>query len=78
MDHVQPISKGGKHTWTNVVTACNKCNNQKGNKNLSEYGKSPLHKPIEPQWLPNSDLKFQFQKIPESWKQYLIDLDFCG
>jgi 5-methylcytosine-specific restriction endonuclease McrA len=28
-DHVNPQSKGGKDTWTNVVTACNKCNNKK-------------------------------------------------
>ena len=28
-DHVQPISKGGRDTWTNVVTACRRCNNIK-------------------------------------------------
>lgn len=31
LDHVVPKSKGGKLTWENTVTACRKCNNQKGN-----------------------------------------------
>lgn len=28
-DHVRPLSKGGRDTWTNVVTACRRCNNLK-------------------------------------------------
>ena len=28
-DHVQPLSIGGRDTWTNVVTACRQCNNVK-------------------------------------------------
>ena len=34
-DHVVPRSKGGKTSWTNVVTACVRCNLKKGNKLLS-------------------------------------------
>ena len=30
-DHVQPLSRGGRDTWTNVVTACKRCNAHKGN-----------------------------------------------
>jgi len=30
LDHVTPKSRGGKSTWTNVVTACTPCNTQKG------------------------------------------------
>ena len=29
-DHVHPISRGGQDTWTNVVTACKRCNAHKG------------------------------------------------
>lgn len=29
-DHVQPTSRGGEDTWTNVVAACDDCNNRKG------------------------------------------------
>ena len=28
-DHIVPISRGGTDTWTNVVTACKRCNNHK-------------------------------------------------
>ncbi len=28
-DHVRPFSQGGKDTWSNVVTACRRCNNAK-------------------------------------------------
>jgi 5-methylcytosine-specific restriction endonuclease McrA len=31
LDHVVPRSKGGKTTWTNIVTACKPCNSSKGN-----------------------------------------------
>jgi 5-methylcytosine-specific restriction endonuclease McrA len=29
-DHVQPLSRGGKDIWTNVVTSCKRCNARKG------------------------------------------------
>jgi 5-methylcytosine-specific restriction endonuclease McrA len=29
-DHVVPLSQGGKDIWTNVVTACRRCNQKKG------------------------------------------------
>lgn len=29
IDHIQPISKGGLHSWDNVRLACRKCNYQK-------------------------------------------------
>src|ERR1700674_1208280 len=36
LDHVVPISRGGKSTWENVVCACLPCNVRKGNKLPSE------------------------------------------
>lgn len=30
LDHVIPRSKGGTHTWDNVITACGPCNSKKG------------------------------------------------
>lgn len=32
LDHVRPISKGGPHTYANVVAACKPCNSSKGAK----------------------------------------------
>lgn len=32
LDHIQPISKGGDHSYDNLITACLPCNSQKGSK----------------------------------------------
>lgn len=36
-DHVIPVSKGGDHKKTNLVTACFKCNRSKRNKLVEEW-----------------------------------------
>lgn len=54
IDHVVPKSRGGKHTWTNVVIACRRCNFNKGDKLLSEIGWTLAKKPEVPmgtKWL---------------------------
>nr|WP_297547745.1 HNH endonuclease [Amycolatopsis sp.] len=38
IDHVQPRSRGGPHTWQNCVACCAKCNHRKADKLLSELG----------------------------------------
>lgn len=45
LDHVLPISKGGKTNWENIVAACQKCNGAKGDKT---HGWKPLYKPYKP------------------------------
>jgi hypothetical protein len=30
VDHIRPKSKGGTNDWENLVTACERCNNMKG------------------------------------------------
>lgn len=32
LEHVQPISRGGSHTWDNCVLACWRCNSSRGNR----------------------------------------------
>lgn len=48
IDHVIPRSKGGKSTWTNLVTACNRCNVLKGNKTPEEAGIQLKNPPFKP------------------------------
>ncbi len=36
LDHIHPRSKGGQHTWLNLVSACRFCNHRKGGKSLAE------------------------------------------
>jgi 5-methylcytosine-specific restriction endonuclease McrA len=48
IDHVIPRSRGGEHTWVNVVAACRSCNTRKMNKLPSEAGLKLSRKPFEP------------------------------
>jgi 5-methylcytosine-specific restriction endonuclease McrA len=36
LDHVVPRSRGGSHSWENVVAACRACNARKENRLLEE------------------------------------------
>lgn len=36
IDHIIPRSRGGEHTWLNLVAACKRCNQHKGNRLLHE------------------------------------------
>ena len=47
-DHVKPLSQGGVDTWTNVVTACKRCNNHKGSRTPEEAGMQLLAIPFTP------------------------------
>ncbi len=54
IDHVVPRSRGGTHTWDNVVAACRACNARKEDRLLSEVGltlRRPPYQPRERIWL---------------------------
>ena len=36
IDHIVPKTRGGGHTWENLVIACTKCNGKKGSRLLEE------------------------------------------
>lgn len=48
VDHVIPVSKGGKNGWLNTVTACKACNNVKGNKYLEQVNMKLRYHPFIP------------------------------
>lgn len=47
-DHIVPVSRGGKDTWLNVVAACRRCNQHKGNRLLEETSLELLALPYVP------------------------------
>ena len=47
-DHLQPLSRGGTDSWTNVVTACKRCNARKGNLLIEESNMDLLALPYRP------------------------------
>jgi DNA-directed RNA polymerase subunit RPC12/RpoP len=47
-DHIIPRSRGGDDKWTNVVTACERCNHKKDDQLLQECGMELLYVPYAP------------------------------
>lgn len=47
-DHVQPISRGGRDEWTNVVTSCRRCNNRKADRTPEQAHMELLAIPFVP------------------------------
>lgn len=65
LDHVVPRSRGGAHTWDNVVAACRRCNSRKENRLIEDAGLRLARRPVappdgfrlslgrlEPEWVP--------------------------
>ncbi len=70
IDHVIPRSKGGKETWENLVTACYRCNNKKGDRTPNEAGMPLLIKPYRPSHI--MFIKNSVNRIDEAWKPFLF------
>ena len=49
LDHVIPRSRGGEHSWENVVAACRPCNSRKENRLLHETDLRLRRRPEAPQ-----------------------------
>lgn len=47
-DHVKPLSQGGLDHWSNVVTACKRCNNHKAGRTPEQAGMQLLAIPFTP------------------------------
>lgn len=47
-DHILPVSRGGKDRWLNVVAACRRCNQHKGNRRPEECHMELLALPYVP------------------------------
>ena len=47
-DHIEPVSRGGKDVWMNVVTACRSCNHRKDARRPEAAGMTLLYAPYVP------------------------------
>lgn len=79
-DHIIPKSQWEKDssptTWTNIVTACKKCNAKKGNKTPTQANMPLMNKPYVPQKAPKylplySQLLTISHDIPKPWLIYI-------
>jgi 5-methylcytosine-specific restriction endonuclease McrA len=69
VDHVVPRSRGGAHTWDNVVAACRPCNARKENRNPADVGLRLRHAPTPPHesvWI-----VVAVDRVDPVWVQYL-------
>ena len=67
VDHVIPRSRGGTHTWDNVVAACRRCNSRKENRLVHEVGLSLARPPFAP----SDSFRLSLGRPEPEWEQYL-------
>lgn len=75
LDHIVPVSLGGKTDWENVVCSCTRCNIKKGGRLPDAAGMTLLKKPTKPHW----SFFFRLLTKPvhyEEWKPFLSMVDF--
>lgn len=70
LDHVVPLSRGGKSMWQNVVCCCVRCNSRKGGLLPHEAGMQLVKSPVKPRWHPFVKISFSHSRY-ESWKNFL-------
>jgi len=70
LDHVVPLSRGGKSTWENVVCCCIKCNSRKGGLLPEEAGMHLVRSAVKPRWHPLVKISFTTGQY-EAWKNFL-------
>ena len=69
VDHIVPRSRGGAHTWENVVAACRPCNSRKENRMPVDVGMRLRAKPVTPHdsvWI-----IVAVDRIDPAWTEYL-------
>jgi 5-methylcytosine-specific restriction endonuclease McrA len=69
LDHVVPKSRGGLHTWDNVVAACRPCNVRKRDRFLNETSMVLRRRPSAPRDL--SWVTVAVANVPDHWQPYL-------
>ena len=69
LDHVIPRSRGGSHTWDNVVAACRRCNTRKRDDLLADSGLTLRRPPVPPP--PRAWFSTLAGSVPEAWEPYL-------
>lgn len=67
VDHVVPRSRGGTHSWENVVASCRRCNAKKENRFHHEVGLRLRRRPAAPR----DGLRLSLGKLEPEWEPYL-------
>ena len=76
LDHVVPLSQGGRTTWDNVVCSCIACNHHKGGRTPAMAGLKLLAKPTEPAYSLFRLISPQ-ESLFDAWRVYMHPIDFA-
>jgi len=68
IDHVLPVSRGGKTTWLNCTTSCMPCNQRKADRTPDQAGLRLKQDPFRPT---KQQLLLKGVKMLDSWKAFL-------
>ena len=71
VDHVQPRSRGGEDSWTNLVISCRSCNLKKGRRTPAEAGMHLLKEPKRPRWSTAKQILMLMREPFEEWQPFL-------
>jgi len=70
VDHIIPKNKGGDDSWENLVCACERCNNLKGDQTPNRAGMKLMRKPRRPNHITYIQ---RFIGVSDTrWKPYLF------
>jgi 5-methylcytosine-specific restriction endonuclease McrA len=69
-EHIVPVSRGGKDTWMNCITACRPCNGRKGNRLPEESRMSLLYLPYVPSL--HEDMILRGRRILADQMEFLL------
>ncbi len=67
LDHILPVSRGGRNTWGNTICACRACNQRKANRTPDEAAMTLAWEPKTPR----ASYLVISGEIPAAWKFYL-------
>ena len=67
IDHILPVSRGGRNTWGNTAYACPRCNQRKGSRTPHEANMKLRWEPKTPR----VSYLVAFGQVPAAWKVYL-------
>ena len=70
VDHVHPVSRGGEETWENLVCACVRCNNRKGDRTPDEATMPLRRRPMRPNHV--TFIRHFVGSLDDRWKPYLF------
>ena len=73
LDHIHPRSRGGRHEWENVVSACKRCNHRKAGRTPTEASMRLERTPAAPR--PNPFYPFESRTVLDEWRPFIPWVD---